>query len=265
MEKDLKTKNGQSTAGKRTGPKWTCTGMLVSLLLFAMHPAEAREYASVRIADPYIEMHTGPGRGYPVFNVEERDAWIQVIKRKTDWFKVRTENGKEGWVSREQLQQTLSPGGAPVRIEDASLAEFTRHRIEFGAIGGSFETSDVMTVYGAYAPTPKLSAELSASKIFSDFADAEMANLSLAIHPFPNWRVSPFFTLGTGIIRTNPNVTLVQEKDRVDQLGNAGVGARVYLTRRFIFRAQYKHYVIFQSVDDNQEIDEWSAGFAVFF
>lgn len=107
--------------------------------------------------------------------------------------------------------------------------------------------------------------ELSVSKIFSTFADAEMANISLASHPFPNWRVSPFFTLGTGAIRTNPSVTLVQEQDRIDQLGHVGVGARVHLARRFIFRVQYKHYVIFQSVDDNQEIDEWNAGFAVFF
>lgn len=265
MEKDLKTKHGHCATG-RGGPighsAWI--GLLLALLS-VMAPVQAREYGSVQIADPYIEMHTGPGRGYPVFNVEEREAWVQVIKRKTDWFKVRTDKGKEGWVSRDQLQQTLAPDGEPVEIREASLAEFARHRFEFGAVGGDFETSDVMTVYGAYAPHPKLSVELSASKIFSEFADAEMANLSLAAHPFPNWRVSPFFTLGTGIIRTNPNVTLVQEEDRVDQLGHVGVGARIYLARRFIFRAQYNHYVIFQSVDDNQEIDEWNAGFAVFF
>jgi len=57
----------------------------------------------------------------------------------------------------------------------------------------------------------------------------------------------------------------VQESDRTDQLANAGAGVRIYLARRFIFRAQYKHYVIFQSTNDNQEIDEWKAGFAVFF
>lgn len=248
----------------RTGLPWQWFGVILSLLV-AFTPAYAREYGSVQVADPYIEMHTGPGRGYPVFNVEERDSWIEVIKRKTDWFKVRTEKGKEGWVNRDQLQLTLSLEGQPVEIKEASLAEFARHRFEFGALGGDFETSDVMTVYGAYAPTPKLSAELSVSKIFSTFADGEMANISLVSHPFPNWRVSPFFTLGTGVIHTNPNVTLVQEKDRVDQVGHVGVGARIYLARRFVFRVQYKHYVIFQSVDDNQEIDEWNAGFAVFF
>jgi len=28
---------------------------------------------------------------------------------------------------------------------------------------------------------------------------------------------------------------------------------------------QYKYYVIFQSKDENQEINEWKAGFTVFF
>ena len=28
-----------------------------------------KEYQSVQVADPYIEMHTGPGRGFPIFHV----------------------------------------------------------------------------------------------------------------------------------------------------------------------------------------------------
>jgi uncharacterized protein YgiM (DUF1202 family) len=210
-------------------------------------------------------MHTGPGRGYPIFNVEERDAWVSIIKRKTDWFKVRTEKGKEGWVKRKQMELTLSPSGEKTEIKDATMAEFIRHRWEIGALGGQFEDADNLTIYAGFGITPNLSVELSASKIFSSFSDGEMANLNLVSHPFPNWRVSPFFTLGTGIINTNPKATLVEENDRTDQIGHVGVGARIYLARQFVLRAQYKHYVIFQSTDDNQEIDEWNAGFAVFF
>ena len=219
----------------------------------------------VQIADPYIELHAGPGSGYPVFHVEERDAWVEILKRKTDWVKVRTTKGKQGWVPREQLERTLTPAGDYTDITDATKKEFSFHRWEMGAMGGDFENSDVMTVYGGFFFTPKFSAELSASKIFANFSDADMANVSLSIHPFPEWRLSPFFTLGTGVIKTDPKTTLVQESDSTDQLAHAGAGLRVYLARRFIFRAQYKHYVIFKSSNDNQEIDEWKAGFAVFF
>lgn len=231
----------------------------------AVPVCHARDYPSVQIADPYIEMRTGPGRGYPVFNVEERSAWITIIKRKTNWFKVRNDKGKEGWVKREQMELTLSPDGLPTRFNDATMAGFIRHRWELGLLGGQFEQAENLTLYGSFGFNRNLSVELSATKIFSNFSDGEMANLNLVSHPFPNWRISPFFTLGTGIIRTNPKATLVREIDRTDQIGHVGVGARIYLTRRFLFRAQYKHYVIFQSTNDNQEIDEWNAGFAVFF
>lgn len=219
----------------------------------------------VQVADPYIELHSGAGEGYPVFHVEEKDAWIEILKRKTDWFKVRTPSGKEGWVAREQLERTLTPAGEHTEITDAGKKEFAFHRWEMGALGGEFKSGEVITAYGGFFFMPNLSAEISASKIFFDFSDAEMADASLLIHPYPAWRFSPFFSIGTGVIRNNPRSTLVQGKDQTDQLAHVGAGLRVYLARRFIFRAQYKHYVIFQSKDDNQEINEWKAGFAVFF
>jgi uncharacterized protein YgiM (DUF1202 family) len=219
----------------------------------------------VEIADPYIELHTGAGRGFPIFHVGERGEWIEIIKRKTDWFKVRTSDGKQGWVERSQLERTLTPSGENTEIRDATIEEFSFHRLEIGGLGGDFEDADVMTFYGAFSFTPNLSAELSYSKLFSTFSDADMLNLGLLIHPFPGWRFSPFFTVGTGVIKTDPKTTLVQEQDRTDQLAHVGAGVRVYLTRQFIFRAQYKNYVIFNSSDDNQEINEWQAGLSVFF
>ncbi len=239
--------------------------LLVCGQLFVTAACAETPHMAVQVVDPYIELHTGPGRGYPVFHVEEKGARIEVIKRRTDWFKVRTARGKEGWVKRSQMERTLSLSGEATQFEDVTIAAFARHRWEFGALGGDFEGAKVMSVLGGFAFTPYLYAELGVSKVLADFSDSNMATLGLASHPFPAWRFSPFFTIGTGVIQTDPKATLVQEKDRVDQVAYVGAGLRVYLTRRFVFRAQYKNYVIFQSTDDNQEIDEWKAGFAVFF
>jgi hypothetical protein len=53
--------------------------------------------------------------------------------------------------------------------------------------------------------------------------------------------------------------------DRTDQVAHVGLGVRTYLTRRFVVRAEYKSYVVFTSRDDNEEIEEWKAGFSFFF
>src|SRR6185295_14823293 len=57
----------------------------------------------VQITDPFIELHTGPGRGYPVFFVAARDEWITIEMRHTDWYKVRAAGGQVGWAQRSQL------------------------------------------------------------------------------------------------------------------------------------------------------------------
>jgi len=233
--------------------------------LFAYPAFGAERYREVEIADPYIELHTGPGRGYPVFHVVERGAAVQILKSRTDWYKVRTDKGREGWVYRDQLARTLTAAGEPLRLQLPGRGDFSGRRWEMGALGGDFGGASVISVYGGYAFTQGLSAELSLSQILGDFSDSMMVNANLLAQPFPEWRVSPFFTLGTGLIYTSPQVTLVQERNRTDQIAHVGVGFRAWATRRFVLRGEYRNYVIFQNKDDNQEIDEWKLGFTVFF
>src|SRR2546423_9509319 len=79
---------------------------------FAPPAGAAEETEKLIITDPYIELRTGPGRGYPIFFVAARDDRIQILLRHTDWYKVRTEKGKEGWVNRSQLESTLTEAGS---------------------------------------------------------------------------------------------------------------------------------------------------------
>ena len=38
----------------------------------------------VQVADPYIELHSGTDENYPIFHIEEKNTWIEILKRKTD-------------------------------------------------------------------------------------------------------------------------------------------------------------------------------------
>lgn len=225
----------------------------------------ARERLEVEVADPYLELHTGPGLAYPVFYVVERGARVEVLKRRTGWFKVRTLKGREGWVARDQMEHTLVAAGVRLHIKEAGQGDFSARRWEMGVLGGDFEGADSITLYGGYAFTPTLSAEISVAQVLGDFSDSILVNADLLAQPFPRWRASPFLTLGTGVIDTSARKTVVEAKDSTDQISHAGAGLRVYLGRRFILRAEYRKYVIFTSRNDNKEIDEWRGGFAFFF
>lgn len=239
--------------------------LFVAALLLLSLSAGAAEGPSVTVADPFLDLRTGPGRGYPVTQVVKRGERVTIEKRRTDWFKVADADGRSGWVHRSQMLETLTDAGEPLAIEDPRREDFGAHRRELGVLAGDFEGANVITVYGAFAFNPQLSAELRVSKILGSFSDGEMATLGLT-HVFrPDWRVQPFAGLGTGVIDIQPKATLVQTESRSDQVAYAGVGAKAYLSRRFILRAEFNKYVVFTDRDDNEEADEWKLGFAFFF
>ena len=73
-----------------------CAVVLQSFLTAPLQAAE--ELRSVVVADPYLEMHTGPGSGYPVFHVIDRGESVEIVKQRTSWYLVRSDRGKEGKV-----------------------------------------------------------------------------------------------------------------------------------------------------------------------
>ena len=92
-----------------------------------------------------------------------------------------------------------------------------------------------------------------------------MATANILMHPFPKWRLSPYFTIGSGVIEIKPHTTIVHAEDRTDEIAHVGMGANLYLSDRFMLRMEYKRHTVLTSRDDNEEIDQWKAGFSVFF
>ena len=234
-------------------------------ILASNHATAAEQYRSVSVADPYLEMHTGPGRGYPVFHVVDRGEEIDIVMRRTDWFMVRAEDGTEGWVDRAQMERTLVPQGTPIEFAESDQEDFTNSKWEIGGMAGDFGGANIVSLFGAYSLTQNVSVEVWGSQILGNFSNGWMGSVNVTHETWPDWRVSPFFTLGTGLIRTEPKSTIVQGEDRTDQIAHAGIGFRFYATRRFILRAEFKSYVTFTSRDENEEVEEWKVGFGFFF
>jgi len=243
-----------------------CLGLMTSPLsqTYAWSLFDDYEPAVV-VSDPYIELRTGPGRGYPVFYVAGQGDEITILKRRTDWFKVRTPRDKEGWVHLDELRHTLDLEGAPIDFGELGIQNYSNRRWETGFTGGDFDGASALSGYLGFALTPNISVQIEGTQILGDFSDGVMASANILMYPFPKWRLSPYFTIGTGIIRTEPHTTIVAAEDREDEIAHAGVGANFYLSDRFMLRMEYKRHTVFTSRDDNEEIDQWKAGFSVFF
>jgi len=240
---------------------------LCALLLLCLTASVAygKSYHQVVVAEPYLEMHTGPGKGYPVFFVVGRGDQVEIIKQRTNWYLVREHQGREGWVKEQDLLTTLEIDGSPVKIDVPSLENLAKRRFEGAVMLGDFGGASLISLSASYGLSDHLSAELTVAQALGNITNSEFVTLDLTHTMFPEKRISPYFLIGTGRVHTSAHTTQVQNVDSTDQMSFVGVGMRMYLTRRFIARAEYHANYTYTSRNENEDIKEWKAGFAFFF
>ena len=249
--------------------------LLTLALLAAVRPAHAADadpaapsranVERVQIADPYLELHTGPGRGFPVFFVAPRNEWIEIELRHTDWFCVRTEDGKVGWVHRTQLETTLTAGGAQKSFRDILLDDYLARRVQLGAAWGHFKSEPMLKLWTSYRLSETLSLEGTVGQVQGTFSGTDIWHVNLMTEPWSDQRLSPFFAIGVGRFKNLPNQTLVSALPTDAKLSNASVGVRYYLTDRFIVRADYTLYTAFVGDTRTGEYRAKTIGLAFFF
>ncbi|HUN93442.1 MAG TPA: SH3 domain-containing protein [Burkholderiaceae bacterium] len=219
----------------------------------------------LRVTDPYVELRTGPGRDFPIFYVAERDEWIEIELRHTDWFKVRTVKGKEGWVNRAQLASTLTEAGASPGFREIALDDYLRRRVEFGAAYGRLRADPMLKVFGAYNLADTLAVEGTIGQVQGDFSGTSFWHVNLLIEPWSDRRLGPFFGVGFGKFNNIPNASLVGASPSDAKMGNASIGLRYHLSERFIARLDWTAYTAFNG---DTRIDEYRAttfGLSFFF
>ncbi len=235
---------------------WLCTTSALS-----------EELIQAKVVEPYVEIHSGPAGGYPVIHVAAKGEWITVLKRRTSWFKIITADEIQGWIKQDDLHLTESSQGQPVKLFDGSFASFSERDIEFGMLGGSFEGTPSLTIFADWVATENISAGVSVTQALGDLSESQYFLVKAQHTTFPEWRLSPYISLGVGQIRTQPKANLVQSGDeaRTSDLYAVGLGVRYYLAKNFLVKLEYNNLQALTSRDENEEIEEWKLGFAVYF
>lgn len=239
-----------------------CFFVLVALALPAVAD-EPRE--RVLVADPYLELHTGPGRAYPIFDIAERGERVEILMRHTDWFKVRTARDREGWVSRAQMEATLTEAGEKKTFRDVLFDDYLARRMELGFSYGSLNHDPLLSAYAGYRLHENIEVELTMSQSAGDFSTTSLYYISLVSLPFPDLRWSPFLAIGAGRFTNTPKATLVSAIETKGNLANAAVGLRYYVTRQFFLRVEAKKHVALIDYNRTDDYTELSLGAAFFF
>jgi Bacterial SH3 domain len=238
---------------------------LLLLVLPMLANAAHHELLQLFVTEPYLELHTGPGRGFPVTQVVSRGESVDVLFRRTEWYKVRTERGVEGWASEDSLLKTTLADGSPFHFERGNREGFRSHDWEFGVLAGDYGGASMIGGLATRSLTDNLAIELYVAQFLGDTYNGYIADLGLSHVFMPEWRCSPFVTLGTGVEQVEPKATLVAPIHKNYQTAYVGIGARYYLARRTFLRAEYRSHTVFTNGNSNEVETEWKIGFAFFY
>lgn len=248
--------------------------LLLSLSLFAIctqKAAAASEHEPqwLEVIDPYIEVHSGPGRGYPVFYVIEQGERVDIITRRPDWYEVRTESGKTGWTTAAQISRTIQTTGEPADLPTVTHGDYLKRSWRAGFNSGQFssgelESSELFSITAGYHPLSWLSAEVEGGKIFGTDIKGDFYSVNLVVEPFSEWTLSPVIMLGRGSMKIDSEPKLVPLEIKDSSFNQYGLGFNYYLGRNFLFKGDYRAYSV--STDNNNvSLKAWTIGFNSFF
>ncbi len=219
----------------------------------------------LQVTDPYIELRTGPGRGFPIFFVTKRGDFIEIELRHTDWYRVKTDDGKVGWVTRQQLESTLTAAGGKKSFRDVLLDDFLSRKVQLGAAWGHFHSEPMLKLWTSYRFSETLSLEGTIGQVQGVFSGTDLWHVDVLIEPWSDHRFSPFFGVGVGKFKNFPNLSLIGATTTDAKLANAQVGVRYHLTDRFVMQVDYSLYTAFISDQRSTEYRALTAGVSFFF
>jgi len=231
--------------------------------------AEKNPSIKVIVSTTYLDVHTGPGRGPPIFHVLEKGETITLIKSKTDWIKISLEQEntivKEGWVHRNNMQYTIGVNGELVDLGIPDREDYAKRRWEAGFSIGEFGGVEALGVNAAFRFTNNLSLEARFSQAIVNRSSRELSSIGLLHQPFPKWRVSPYFTIATGSSKISSNSTEIIPQASDGNYLLVGTGVYYYLYNRLMLRFEYNNYNILPDRNNNININEWRLGLSTFF
>ena len=246
---------------------WLMSSM--SLAQDSVGSEQSSSHLSLQIIDPFVEMHSGPGRAYPVFHVVEQGETVTVLKRQPDWYQIKTANGKIGWTKARQLSRTLQPTGIPVDLPSIGHGDYLKNGWRVGFTGGQITKGDIkgadtFSVNAGYRAFTWLGTELEWGKIYSKKVRGDLYGFNILVEPIHQWQITPYVLLGTGKMKMDAQPGHTDLGFDSSSYRNYALGANYYLARNFVIKTEYRWYSVSTDID-TVKLEEWKIGFSTFF
>lgn len=244
-------------------------GLVAALGVVVASADEGGSKPTLEVIDPYADMHTGPGRGYPVFHVVEQGETVEILTRRPDWYEVAAKGGRTGWVQAAQIARTLQPTGEPVDLPSVTYGDYLKNSWRVGFSVGPFSSGeldnvDVFTGNVGYRPLSWLALDVEYGNMYGREIRGDLYTANAIIEPFSQWKISPSLVLGSGKMNLDSQPKLTPLEIDSSSLKLYGLGVNYYIGRSFVMRVEYREYTVSIGSTD-EKLDSWKIGFNTFF
>jgi hypothetical protein len=238
-------------------------------------PARADDEALVRVIAEQAQVHTGPGFGYRVVYLANRDEVLPAIGRATNdhWFRVQLPDGTYGWILGDEVfpldVDTSEAHRGPSLWKRVGEVVFSPSPLLEKQIGLTFSAGllggDGMFMFRpSVLLAPHLSIEGFVGETVGDQMDVRFVGGGFNSNVFPSSPVTPFIGVAAGGAFGRKKADQFPIQPTNYAMMNVGGGLLVTLKKRLTLRGDARHYVIFDA-NHIQRIQEYSGALCVYF
>ena len=212
--------------------------LLMSILLSSYFFCGFSSASEATVKSEFMEVYTAAGRGYPVFFVVENGESFKLLKRKTDWIKIKSKQGQVGWISYKDYASSVYLAKPNIR----KLAVSSKW--ELGLSAGKFGSDNSFSASAGYYIKPVVALQAEYKKVIGEFSHSNLLSGKFMFQVFREKIISPFISLGLGVMENIPRQSLVNANKEHKNLFIGGGGINYIPYKRFNMRFSVNNYYI---------------------
>ena len=232
--------------------------------------AEEETRPHARVVIEHAQVRAGPGAGFRVVYVANRDELLPVRSRarKEYWLQVELPDATLGYVAGDAvyvlaLDEDAASEGRFLPGLLAPPPMLAAHG-EVAIVAGVLGDGGVLSLRPALLFDPAFGIELSTGAAVATGGRLLSVTAGPMVNILPTTPIVPFATLQGGITVSSPNAdTFLLESGSMATLA-AGVGLRIGFHYRLTLRLELREHLFFEP-DRTVDQEELSAGLTVFF
>lgn len=246
---------------------YSLTILAAESLIASESKADAKQtQVALKVIDPFLELHTGPGRGYPIFHVIEQDESVRVLRKRTNWYFVEDRRQRQGWVKQEGLARTLAPTGMPAALPEIQHGDFLAQQGRVGFSFGQQSSAETASFSAGYRVLSWAGIEAELGQLFGQTIDGTSYSASIIVEPIKSWAFTPFISKGYGRQhwQFKRKLQVGSDNSREADFEYTGVGVNYYIGLSFVVRGEFRSIHLDTSEGSGNQT-AWRLGFSSFF